>query len=168
MLKDANYWIKQLKLQPHPEGGHYTETYKSQIYSSNSELNNCVTNKHCSSLIYFLLKDNEYSAFHKLNSDEVWIYNSGGSVNIYIIDSSGKLTIEKFGSNIENGDNLQVFIPANSWFAAELINKTDYSLMSCLVSPGFEWNDFELGKSVMLELKFPKYKTLFEKLCKIK
>lgn len=166
MVNQANKLIEQLNLIPHPEGGHYSETYKSQIYLSTGELNNCVTNKNCSTLIYFLLKEHEYSAFHKLKSDEVWIYNSGDFVNIYIIDSNGKLSIEKFGSNIDNGENLQVFIPANSWFAAELINKDNYILMSCLVSPGFDWNDFELGKRETLKLKYPEHTNLFKRLCK--
>ena len=166
MIKDANYWIQQLKLIPHPEGGHFTETYKSQIHFSADELNDCVTNKKCSSLIYFLLQKDDFSAFHKLKSDEVWIYNGGSAINIYIIDEKGELNIELFGSDIDKGENLQVFIPANSWFAAELINKDNFCLMSCLVSPAFEWDDFELGNRNFLEAKYPKHKALFNRLCK--
>ena len=156
-MKKADYWIQHLKLIPHPEGGHYKETYKSRIFLSKGELNNCVITRRSASLIYFLLSENEKSAFHKLKNDEIWIFNSGSSVKIYIIDNNGNLSIEKLGNNIENNEELQVFIPAESWFAAELIDKTSFCLMSCLVSPGFEWDDFELADIKKLNEQYPEY-----------
>ena len=156
-MNNADYWIKHLKLIPHPEGGYYKETYKSQIFLSKGELNNCAITRSSASLIYFLLSKNEKSFFHKLKSDEIWIFNKGSSVNIYIIDKNGNLSIEKLGCDIENNEELQVFIPAESWFAAELLDKSSFCLMSCLVSPGFEWDDFELADLSKLMELYPEY-----------
>ena len=165
-MKNADYWIKHLNLIPHPEGGHYKETYKSQIFLSKGDLNNCVTTRRSASLIYFLLSKKEKSTFHRLKSDEIWIFNKGTSVKIYIIDKKGNLLIEKLGHDIENNEELQVFIPAESWFAAELIDKTSFCLMSCIVSPGFEWDDFELADINKLIEQYPAYTDIL-KLCAI-
>jgi len=162
MIKDASFWIQQLQLQPHPEGGFFRETYKSEKYLFKNE---STQSKPSATLIYFLLKNNDISAFHKLKSDEVWMYHTGGTINIFIIDTVGQLKIEKFGNDIANGENIQVLIPANSWFSAELTNKNSFSLMSCMVTPGFEWSDFELGNKEELKQLFPIHKSLFEKFC---
>jgi predicted cupin superfamily sugar epimerase len=166
MEKDAQYWIENLQLIPHPEGGHYAETYKSQLFASENEVSLCKTRKKCTSLIYFLLKGNECSAFHRLKSDEIWLFHSGQAVCIYTINKQGVLSQEILGNEPDKEQYLQVFIPANTWFAANIIDKKDYALMSCLVSPGFEWNDFELAENAQLTAAFPQHKFLIERLCK--
>jgi predicted cupin superfamily sugar epimerase len=168
MKKDAAYWIKALKLKPHPEGGHYIETYKSQVNSSENEVAQCKNRRQCASLIYYLLNKEERSAFHRLQSDEIWLFHSGASLNLYLIDREGNLRIETLGAHPEQGEYLQVFVPANTWFAAELKQKDSYSLMSCLVSPGFEWNEFELADNEQLMQEFPKHAALIHRLCKEK
>lgn len=154
MEHNAQYWINNLGLKLHPEGGFYAETYKSADYDE------CNTKSYASSLIYFLLENNQFSAFHKLKSDEIWLYHAGCNVSIYIIDNKGKLRTKKLGSNPENNESLQVTVPANSWFAAELNNKRSYCIMSCMVSPGFIWSEFELANQHNLILKYPQYKEL--------
>ena len=168
MKKDAAYWIKELKLKPHPEGGHYIETYKSQVYSSENEVAQCKNRRQCTSLIYYLLNKEECSAFHHLQSDEIWLFHSGASLSLYLIEPSGNLLVEKLGSKVGQGENLQVFVPANTWFAAELNQKNRYSIMNCLVSPGFEWNEFELAEKEQLVREFPKHIALINRLCKEK
>lgn len=166
MKKDANYWIKELKLIPHPEGGHYAETYKSQVYSSENEVAQCKNRRQCASLIYYLLNKEECSAFHRLLSDEIWLFHAGAPLNLYLIDPKGNLRIETLGAQPEREENLQVFIPADTWFAAELNQKDSYSLMSCLVSPGFEWNEFELADKDLLSREYPEHASLINRLCK--
>lgn len=158
MEYNAQYWINNLNLKPHPEGGFYAETYKSVDYNATN------SNSYACSLIYFLLENKQFSAFHKLKSDEVWIYHYGCSVTIYIIDHKGNLHTKKLGLDLFNEESLQVTVPANCWFAAEPNNKSAYSLMSCMVSPGFIWSDFELGKCHELISCFPKHKPLISKL----
>ncbi|MGE4289395.1 MAG: cupin domain-containing protein [Salinivirgaceae bacterium] len=168
MEKDALYWIKELKLKPHPEGEHYAETYKSQVYGSENEVAQCKDRRQCASLIYYLLNKEECSAFHRLQSDEIWLFHSGASLNLYLIEPNGNLHVEKLGSQPEQEENLQVFVPANTWFAAELYQKDSYGLMSCLVSPGFEWNEYELADKKQLLREFPEHAALINRLCKEK
>lgn len=157
---DANYWIKQLQLIPHKEGGYYTETFKSNDYIKNSD------KIFASSLIYFLLTNNQFSAFHRLKNDEVWIYHYGQPVTIHIINSNGILESQILGIDVANGHKLQVTIRANSWFAAEMATNNGYCLMSCLVSPGFHWHDFELAKNENLLSLYPQHSKLIKRLCK--
>lgn len=160
MEKDARYWIKKLNLKPHPEGGYYRETYKSDVFLTKKN-----SQKHHASLIYFLLKNNDISAFHKLTSDEIWLYHSGCSATIFMINLKGQLSIKKIGGDLENDENLLVTIPKNTWFAAKLNNKQDFCLMSCMVSPAFEWTGFELGKIEKLVAEYPIHKELFHQFC---
>jgi predicted cupin superfamily sugar epimerase len=168
MIKDALYWIKELKLKPHPEGGHYVETYKSQVYTSENEVAQCKNRRQCASLIYYLLNKEECSAFHRLQSDEIWLFHAGSPLNLYLIEPNGDLRIEKLGAQPDREENLQVFVPANTWFAAELNQNDSYGLMSCLVSPGFEWQQFELADKNKLLQEFPKHNVLINRLCKEK
>lgn len=163
MINDAKYWIENLKLQPHPEGGHYAETYHSQVYTSLGDVAQCLR-KNCASLIYFLLKAGECSMFHRLQSDEIWLFHSGEPVTIYMIDEKGRLTTQHLGNELTDDENLQVFVPAHTWFAAELKTAKNYSLMSCLVSPGFTWEDFELADRKNLSAQFPQHCKLIERL----
>lgn len=157
MSKDAEYWINQLQLSPHPEGGYYAESYKSKKDSQDQV--------HCS-LIYFLLKEHDISAFHRLKSDEVWLFHAGASLTLYMIDTQGNMTSQKCGLNPDKGEALQLVIPANTWFAAELNRKLPYALCSCMVSPGFTWDDFELAQREHLMQMYPDHATLIERLCK--
>jgi len=157
MKKDANYWIDTLKLIMHPEGGYYCETYKSTTLEKHEQ--------ECTSLIYFLLNSQDFSAFHKLKSDEIWLYHYGSAVNIYMLKTNGDIEMRVLGKALENNEFLQVLVPANTWFAADLANKNSFGLMSCVVTPAFKWDDFELAKKDQLILNFPNNKAIIERLC---
>ncbi len=164
-MSDANYWINKLQLKPHPEGGYYKETYRSEFYiKANDLIDTHNGERRCSSLIYYLLKGEECSHFHRLKSDEIWIYQQGGALKIHLISPKGELVTEILGTDIENGEKMQVFVPANYWFAAELANFNDFCLLSCLVSPGFVFDDFELAKKEILVKDFPKHEDLISRL----
>ncbi|HAM99507.1 MAG TPA: hypothetical protein DCQ26_12940 [Marinilabiliales bacterium] len=162
--KDALFWIEQLQLEPHPEGGSFAQTYQSGFYTS-KELNNCRVTRRCASLIYFLLQKGEYSHFHRLQSDEIWLYQQGGPLTIYMITPGQEWFVERLGPNPDQHENLQVLIPAGSWFAAHLDASVDFCLMSCLVSPGFEWEDFELAETGDLICQFPQHAELLNLFC---
>lgn len=179
MKKDASYWINTLQLSPHPEGGFYTETFKSETFNSPTHKLSSEAEKHSdkaqtaeahaqrphASLIYFLLKNKDISAFHKLSGDEIWLYHAGCALTLYLINAQGKLSLKKLGPKVECHENMQVIIPKNTWFAAELNTENNFCLMSCVVAPAFEWKGFELGTKEKLVEEFPQHKSLFTRLC---
>lgn len=148
--------IKSLNLLPHPEGGYYKETYRSQesIAQSalpdkfNSERNYCTG-------IYFLLTSDNFSAFHRIKQDEMWHFYEGSALYVHIIDEAGKYSRVEVGMDLDNGQQPQFVVPAGSWFASSVKNKNSYSLVGCTVAPGFEFDDFELAKRDQLIKEYP-------------
>lgn len=153
--------IKALQLLPHPEGGYYRETYRST--------ENVVTdrgNRTAGTVIYFLLESGNFSAFHRLTSDEAWYYHTGQTVKLYLLAPNGSLTTYLLGSAFERGEVWQVIMPAGHWFAAEITDEEGYTLVSCSVSPGFEFSDFELASCAALCNEFPQHRALISRLCR--
>jgi len=160
MEKSASYWIEKLSLQAHPEGGYFNETYRSKEKVNKSDLpDRYQSDRVFGTSIYFLLTTESVSNFHRLNSDEIWHYHQGGSAVIHMISPDGALQSKRIGCNLELGDSLQVVIPRGHWFAAEVV-KEDFILVGCTVSPGFEFEDFELAKRESLQRKFPQHQLL--------
>lgn len=157
MLKPPAYWIEHLKLKPHPEGGYYKETYRSaEIIESPGLPARFPGKRHFCTAIYFLLPAAERSLFHRIKSDEIWHFHTGCSLSIYVLTKSG-LTIHRVGANPEAGETLQVVIPANCWFGAKVNDEDAYSLCSCTVSPGFDFEDFEMADRLLLSHEYPEY-----------
>lgn len=102
--------------------------------------------RNASTAIYYLLLNDEFSAFHLLKSDEIFHFYSGSSLDVHIINSQGDYQLIKLGNNPEENEVLQLVIPQNSWFAAAVSQPNSYSLIGCTVAPGFDFNDFTLGK----------------------
>ncbi len=162
---NAEFWINNLDLQAHPEGGFYKEIYRSNEFVENINLPDRFETKHSFfTSIYFLLNQNQISAFHKLQADEIWYYHKGSALVIHIISPEGNYHKVILGLKLKSGENPQVVIPHNHWFSAELLNKSTYSLISCSVSPGFEFSDFELGKREQLLSEYPLHKNLIKKM----
>ncbi|MCF6270854.1 MAG: cupin domain-containing protein [Melioribacteraceae bacterium] len=161
MIKKSQQWISKLNLNPHPEGGFYREVYRSDEVLLSTSLDERYTgSRSISTSIYFLLKENQFSAFHKIKSDELWHFYDGSAIKLYIISEDGKLEIKKVGINISDNEFPQITIPKNVWFAAEPIDKESYTLVGCTVAPGFDFNDFELGERKDLLQSFPEHKDL--------
>jgi predicted cupin superfamily sugar epimerase len=160
-MKDANYWIQYLQLLKHPEGGFYKEVYRSDEIISKNNLPNRFNGDRCfCTSIFYLLQNDNFSAFHRIKSDETWHFYQGTSLTLFIIDYSGILTTIILGDNPANGEYLQYTIPKNYWFAAHVNDKNSYTLTGCTVSPGFDFNDFELGKKEQLIQLFPQHKDI--------
>ncbi len=158
---DAAYWIEQLELLPHPEGGHYKETYRSQelfSFPGFSEERNLATG------IYFLLEEKNKSHLHRIKSDESWFFHAGETLEIYCLSSTG-LRIILLGNNPEAGEQLQAVVPAGTWFGARLRKGSGYALVSCTVSPGFDFRDFELAAKDKLLQEFPDHQRLVTEMC---
>ncbi|ENK0556648.1 cupin domain-containing protein [Clostridium sporogenes] len=163
-MKDANYFIEKLDMTAHPEGGYYKESFISGENITDSDLTTTFEDKRILwTSIYFLLRNGEVSNFHRLKSDEMWYYHSGSPLTIYMITPEGELITEQLGLDIEKGEKPQVLVPKNYIFGSAMNNK-GYALVGCMVSPGFEFRDFELFERNTLLNLYPKYKETIEKL----
>ncbi len=168
MSPQAQKYIEKLQLKPHPEGGYYKEIYRAGEMILPEHLpKRYKSSRNFSTSIYFLIEGNQVSNFHKLKSDEQWHFYDGSSIVIYVIDEGGNLNKILLGRNIEKRESLQTVIKHNSWFAAELSDKTSFALIGCTVAPGFDFNDFELGKRDALIKTFPQFRELIYKLTKL-
>ena len=165
MHSKASKYRKQLQLKKHPEGGYFKEVYRSGEMILPEHLpKRYKSSRNFSTSIYFLLEGKQFSAFHLLQSDELWHFYDGSSVIVYIINQKGKLTAKKLGRSKDC--ELQLTIEKQNWFAAEVEDKNSFALFGCTVSPGFEFDDFNLRKRQELIKEFPQHKTLITRLTK--
>jgi len=156
--------ISQLYLKPHPEGGYFRETYRSNgLINENNLRNQFSGNRNYSTAIYFLLTSNIFSAFHCINQDEVWHFYKGSPIKLHIISSKGIYSNVIIGSDLLNGQLPQYVVAAKDWFAAEVINHESYALVGCTVAPGFDFNDFKLASRTELISKFPQHEQIITK-----
>lgn len=165
MHPKAQKYIKQLQLKKHPEGGYFKEVYRSGERILPTHLpKRYKSSRNFSTSIYFLLEGKQFSSFHILKSDELWHFYDGNAVLLYIINPKGELTIRKLGRGKDC--DLQLTIEKQNWFAAEVEDKKSFALFGCTVSPGFEFEDFEMGKRDELLKKFPQHSDLIKRLTK--
>ena len=167
-MKNAEFWIKKLGLQKHPEGGWFKEAYRSGEFIKKEHLpERFKGERHHSTAIYFLITTGEFSAFHRIKSDELWHFYDGSAITIHMIDDDRNYSTVTLGRDIEKGEVFQYAIPKGIWFAAEVEEKDSYSLVGCTVAPGFHYDDFELAKREDLVKLFPKHKKVIERLTRI-
>jgi predicted cupin superfamily sugar epimerase len=132
--------IRELGMEPHVEGGYYTETYHSPMKITLPD----VRQRHICTAIYYMMRDNDISHMHRIASDETWLFHQGCSVEIVIVEN-GAMRIERLSNDLANGDRPQVVVPAHAWFGARLRSGAGHALVSCVVSPGFDPADFQLA-----------------------
>ena len=126
--------ILQLGLKPHPEGGHYRETFRDERTDA--------AGRAASTAIYFLLAEGERSRWHRIDAVEIWHYHAGAPLELRIADDAGDRAL-LIGANLTAGEMPQVVVPAQAWQAAE--SRGDWTLVSCTVAPGFQFEGFELA-----------------------
>ena len=131
---DAADIIARLELQPHPEGGHYRETFRDDDVDDGGRSR--------STAIYFLLARGERSHWHRVDAVETWHYYAGASLTLRIADESGERRVA-LGVDLAAGEVPQAVVPAYAWQAAE--SNGDWTLVGCIVAPGFEFAKFELA-----------------------
>lgn len=154
--------IRNLQLAPHPEGGWYRETYRSEESIPAGSLPARYSGaRSFATAIYFLLEAGQFSAFHRLASDEAWFHHAGGDLEIFCIDEAGSLSVLRLGSG---AGRWQAFIPRGAWFASRPVDGSDFSLVSCVVAPGFSFDDFELGSRAALVEQYPQHAALIHAL----
>jgi len=153
--------IEKLNLTRHPEGGFYRETYRAEksVTLDNGKVRNTGT------AIYYLLKGADKSHFHKVGSDELWLFHQGEPLELLMITGDGNIETKILGNRLDLDEEPQIIIPANVWFAARIKEEKGFTLVSCIVAPGFEFEDFELADKNELIRSFPNIKDEIEELC---
>jgi predicted cupin superfamily sugar epimerase len=126
--------IARFELMPHPEGGHYRETFRDAGLDAAGRAR--------STAIYFLLARGERSHWHRIDAAEVWHYYAGDALTLQIADDAGRRSI-RLGPDLNAGEVPQAIVPAHAWQAAE--STGDWTLVGCTVAPGFDFAKFELA-----------------------
>jgi predicted cupin superfamily sugar epimerase len=164
-LTDSNYWINKLGLTKHPEGGYYREIYRSSTSISPQDLNwNCEGKRASATSIYFLLAAGDISKLHRLKADELWYYHAGSPLTVTLISPQGHFSRHILGLDLDQKEQPQLIIPAGSIFGASVNDSGSYSLVSCMVTPGFDFRDFELLSKEQLIKEYPQYQEVIEEL----
>jgi predicted cupin superfamily sugar epimerase len=163
-MNTAEYWIQHLQLTPHPEGGFYREEYRSSIEIEPGNLPIGYKSVHrVATSIYFLLRSADISRLHRLKSDEIWYFHAGSPIKVIMIDTEGKKHTHILGANHEKAEHFSLLIPAGFIFCAEILQPDSFGLVSCVVAPGFEFEDFEIFDKEDLIQAYPKHKELIDK-----
>lgn len=125
--------IARLELKPHPEGGHYRETFRDKVL---------IEGRAASTAILFLLARGERSHWHRVDAVEIWHYHAGAPLKLSVVDGATEEII-RLGPDIHGGEIPQVIVPMRAWQAAESLG--DWTLVGCTVAPGFTFEGFELA-----------------------
>ncbi|MFC6311015.1 cupin domain-containing protein [Paraburkholderia dipogonis] len=158
--------IRRLDLKPHPEGGFFSETYRSvERVIRDKDVSGAAETRSASTAIYYLLCDGAHSAWHRIQSDEVWHFYAGEPLNVHVLDQTGALVTHKLGNALTHPDAVfQAVVPAGLWFAAECADPATFALVGCTVAPGFEFSEFELADVGTLKALYPRHVALIERL----
>lgn len=163
--RSARDWIETLGLTPHPEGGHFRETYRSRERVDGTHLpSRFGGTRSFSTAIHFLLEGRQHSALHRIKSDEVWHFYAGGALTLFLILPGGDLQEVVMGRDAARGEVLQAVVPAGSWYGAVVNDPESYALVGGTVAPGFDFDDFELGERSRLIALYPQHRALIERL----
>ena len=128
--------MRLLDLKPHPEGGHYRQTFRDSRMVDSARA--------ASTAIYFLLARGERSHWHKVDAVEVWHYHAGAPLKLEIAaDAKGPIERVTLGADLAAGERPQAIVPAHAWQAAQSLG--EWTLVGCTVAPGFEFSTFELA-----------------------
>ena len=178
----AQNYIRKFKLKKHEEGGYFSVNYKStdEVIPLDSRYANRENDKKskeiyketyrsAGSAIYFLLNKEDFSAWHRLKSDEIWHYYDGGSpIDIHVIEQDDQLKTYTLGNpSVTENASFQVVIKAGAWFAAEVHDKTTFALVGCTVSPAFEYDDFALANREYLIAQYPAHESIINRFTRV-
>jgi len=151
----VDYWINKFNLQKHEEGGYFCETYRHKTLFQNRNL---ATN------IFYLLPSGIFSKFHKLRNDEIWYFHCGSPIKLYFFTIEGVLEEHILGPDPEKGETFSLLVPGNTVFGGQVTEPDSYALVSCNMSPGFEYEDSEMYSKERLLTEFPEYTEFINRL----
>jgi uncharacterized protein len=127
--------IRLLSLTPHPEGGHYCETFRDSLAAESGRA--------ASTAIYFLLREGEISRWHRVDAAEVWHWYAGAPLSLIIVEDGSRRAV-RLGTDLPAGERPQAVVPAQAWQQAQSLGA--WTLVGCTVAPGFEFAGFELAR----------------------
>jgi predicted cupin superfamily sugar epimerase len=142
-MSESSLFIQKLNLLPHPEGGFYQESYRSEHSTG----------------IYYLLQKGEKSSLHRIKSDEMWHFYAGDSLMVVELLEDGAVQETRLSS-----DRFQHVVPGNRWFGAYLPEGSEFALVGCTVAPAFRFEDFELAKKDVLLASHPSARDIIHRL----
>ena len=154
----ADEIIQSLGLAPHPEGGFYREVYRSdaKVDHPDSEAGE----RSAITSIYFLLAEGDFSAFHRVRSDESWHLYAGGPLELHLIHQHGEYEVRRLGHDLGFGCLPQTTVPANCLQAACPAPNVAWAVCGCVVAPGFDFADFSMPSREELLLSFPQHEKI--------
>jgi predicted cupin superfamily sugar epimerase len=151
--------IAKYQLTPHPEGGFYTETYRSpEVIPVHCLPEGFMGTRNVCTAILYLLGENDFSALHRIRQDKMWHFYLGGALRLITISPEGKLTKVLLGQNMAAGEYVQYVVPAGYWFCARPVQGSAFSFVGCTVAPGFDFDDFEPGSRAELLEQYPQHR----------
>lgn len=146
----AQYFIERYKLEVHPEGGYFAETYTSA-----EELGTVDGDRRLTGSIYFLLDRGNISHFHEIDCEEIWYYHAGCGLKVWLIMPDGSSEIKLLGLDRTKGEEPMVVIPKGTIFAAENLEDDGYTFVSCVTTPKFNYAGFRLVPEHEVKERFP-------------
>ena len=146
----VDFLVDKLNLIPHPEGGFYSETYRSEM-----TIGTATGERNLTTAIYFLLTSAHVSKFHRIKSDELWFFHEGSSLTVHMLSEDGhqKLSLGHPSPTVDT--SAQHLVKTHTIFGSSVDEPNSYALVSCVVSPGFDFADFELFEAEDLLEKYP-------------
>lgn len=164
-MNTATYWVEKLQLRKHPEGGFFAETYRSEESVPQAGLPARFSGpRRFGTAILYLLEESDFSAFHKIKSDEIWHFYNGDPLNIFYFDTNGNLKKIVLGNNPGNGEVFQAVVPTGCWFGSIPAAGSKYALVGCTVAPGFDFDDFEMAERAVLSEMYPQHREIIQAL----
>lgn len=160
ILPSAEDVIAALELSPHPEGGFYRETFRAAMQVTSALTR---ADRAASTAIYFLLREGDLSALHRVRSDEAWHHYLGAPLELHTISPTGVHERVMLGKDLARGERPQYVVPADTWQAARIVGE-GYGLFGCTVAPGFDFEDFSLPTRDELVDLFPELSNTIEAL----
>ena len=154
----AQRWVERLGLQPHPEGGWFSECYRSRTLVTHGG-----QERLSATSIYFLLGFGAVSRLHRLKFDELWYFHAGDALRIELLYRDGRRETVRLGQCVEDGERLQLVVPGGTVFGARA-EENGATLVGCMVAPAFEFADFEMPSRAQLLKDYPQHQALIEEL----
>ena len=165
MSLTSHNWIDKLQLAPHPEGGYYREIYRAEGIISQPNLPMRYSGgRSFSTAIYYLLESKDVSSLHRLRSDEQWFHIDGSALTIHTFAPDGAYRPFHIGKNLEQGEMPYGVVHHGYWFGGTVNEPNSFTLVGCVVAPGFDFEDFELAQRDELLQQFPLQKSIIERL----
>jgi len=156
--EETQQWVGQLGLQPHPEGGWFSECYRSQTRVTHGG-----QERQAATSIYFLLGFGAVSRLHRLKFDELWYYHAGDALRIELLHAGGRRETVWLGPRAAAGERLQLAVPGGTVFGARAA-EAGATLVGCMVAPAFEFADFEMPAREQLLKEYPLQRAVIEEL----